>query len=158
MADTAALTPKPRYNKWLAIALTVSVALNLAAIGWGASRYYKSREIARAPFAQLEMRFSRHLPDAAAAAFRAELDKTRQAVGPVEFGLVRRSLAAALGAEPFDAKALNAAMEQQRLRMEQFHQGMQAALLAAAQAMTPEERKRYAEKLARMPKHWEKEK
>jgi len=153
--DTASPSPKPRANRWLVIALTASVALNLAAIGWGASRYYKHREMARAPFTQLEGRFAKHLPASAAQAFRTELEKTRQAVGPLAFGAVRRDLATALAAEPFDANALQAAMEQQRKRLEQFHTGMQSALLAAAQAMTPEERKLYAEKLGRMGRHWD---
>lgn len=159
MTDTTnsnpAGTPKPRVNRWLAIALTASVALNLLGLGWGATRYYKHREMARAPFTQLEGRFAKHLPASAATAFRTELEKTREAIGPLAFGNVRRDLAAALSAEPFDAAALRSVMDRQRARMDQFQSGMQNALLAAAEAMTPEERKRYAEKLGRVGKHWD---
>ena len=152
---TAPAAPKARVNRWLAIALTASVALNLLGLGWGATRYYKHREIARAPFAQIEGRFAKHLPENAARAFRTELDKTRQAVGPLAFGEVRREMAGALAAEPFESAALRAAMDKQRSRMEVFQTGMQNALLAGAEAMTPEERKRYAEKLSRLGRHFE---
>ena len=141
---------KPRSGRWLKIALTASLALNLAFVGWGAAQFYKHREFARAPLTAAGERIDRMLPEKAARAFREEMDKTRKTLGPISFGAERRMLADALAAEPFDLEKLRAAMTTQRTKMETFQAGMQSSLLAAAEAMTPAERKEYAEKLKQM--------
>lgn len=163
MADTASSNPTPnpapttgnKGRRWLIIALTASVALNLAVIGWAGARFYKHREWAAAPFGQIERRVARHLPPAAADAFRAEIAKVGE-TGP-SFGPVRRELSEALGAEPYDPAKLAAAMTARRQQLERFHTAMQNGLLAAANAMTPAERKEYAEKLAKFGKHMDRD-
>lgn len=154
MTDSTPIAPeaKPRSPRWLKIVLTASLALNLAFIGWGAAQFYKHRQFDRAPITAAGERLDRMLPEKAARAFRSEMEKTRKALGPVSFGAERRMLAEALAAEPFDIAKLREAMTNQRIKMETFQEGLQNSLLAAAEAMTPAERKDYAEKLKQMGK------
>lgn len=155
MTDTnmTSPAPAPRANRWLLIALTASLALNVAAIGWGAARYYKFREGMRSPVGMIEERIERRLPENAAKAFRAEMAETRKALGPVSFGAEREKLAEALRSEPFDSARLKSEFASQRARMDQFQRGMQGALVAAAEAMTPAERREFAEKMMRRARH-----
>jgi len=152
MTENIPVTPeaKPRSPRWLKIALTASLALNLAFVGWGAAQFYKHRQFARAPITAAGERIDRMLPEKAARAFREEMEKTRKTLGPISFGAERRMLAEALAAEPFDIAKLREAMTTQRSKMETFQQGLQNSLLAAAEAMTPAERRDYAEKLKQM--------
>ncbi|MBX3456550.1 periplasmic heavy metal sensor [Ferrovibrio sp.] len=143
---------KPRGKPWLKIALTASLALNLAFVGWGAAQFYKHKQFARAPLTAAGERIDRMLPEKAARAFREEMDKTRKQLGPISFGEERRALAEALAAEPFDIAKLRDSMTAQRSKMATFQEGLQNSLLAAAEAMTPAERKEYAQKLKHMGK------
>lgn len=149
MADTApTAAPKPKLNRWLAIGLIASVAINLAFIGFGATRFYKYRDIAERRGGQIEDQFARRLPDNAAKAFREAFEQSRKG-GAISHWQMRRDLGAALGAEPYDRTRLAAVLAEHRLRLDQLQQGLQAGLLAAADAMTPEQRRDYAEKLMR---------
>lgn len=148
MADTTAPAPKSKLNRWLAIGLIASVAVNLAFIGFGATRFYKHRDMAERRGAQIEDQFARRLPDNAAKAFREAFEQSRKG-GAVSHWQMRRDLGAALGAEPYDRPKLEAVLAEHRQRLDQLQQGLQAGLLAAADAMTPEQRREYAEKLMR---------
>src|SRR3546814_7206674 len=77
--DAVAAPPrKPRFNRWLAAGLIVSAAVNLAFIGWGAARYiHHSRMADRPPSGQIEEQITRRMPEQAAAAFRAAIEKNR---------------------------------------------------------------------------------
>lgn len=146
--STPAVAPKPRAPRWIIIALTVSVAINVAAIGWGATRFYMFRDMAREPMNRIEMGIARHLPPAAAEAFRKaahdEMAKNRFSLSET-----RRDISGALGAEPFDPAKLESVMAARRKNLEQIQIAVQNGLLAAAQAMTPEERHKYAERIGR---------
>lgn len=149
MADTAApITPKPKLNRWLAGALILSVALNIGFMSFGAVRFFKYREMAERRGAQIEDQFARRLPDNAAKAFREAFEESRKG-GAVSHWQMRRDLGAALGAEPYDRARLAAVLAEHRQRLDQLQQGLQAGLLAAADAMTPEQRRDYAEKMMR---------
>lgn len=150
MAETAPLpsAPKSRASRWLKIGLIASLALNVAFIGWGATRFAKHHRMGERPGAQIEERIARRLPDNAAQAFRQAMDTSRRGE-PVSFHALRRDIAEALAAEPFDRARLEALLSEHRGRLDRFQQGLQAGLLAAADTMTPEQRKEYAEKMLR---------
>lgn len=150
MADTASRAPTPgtRPNRWLKIALIASLALNVAFIAWGATRFVKHRHMGERPGRMIEERIARHLPDDAAQAFRQAMTETRKGQ-PVSFSALRDDIAQALAAEPFDRARFEALLAEHRNRLDGFQQGLQAGLLAAADAMTPEQRKAYAKRMLR---------
>lgn len=153
MADTASPTPtssppKPKLNRWLAGALILSVALNIGFMSFGAVRFFKYRDLAERRGMQVEDQFARRLPDNAAKAFREAFEGSRKG-GAVSHWQMRRDLGAALGSEPYDHARLAAVLAEHRQRLDQLQQGLQAGLLAAADAMTPEQRREYAERLMR---------
>lgn len=152
MADPTAAPPSPapksRLNRWLAIGLIASVALNLAFIGWGAVRFIKYSRWVDRDRVHIEEQFARRLPEEAGQAFRKAFDKAETGKA---FTLrdMNRDLASALAAEPYNRSALEAALLEHRRRLDQLQQGLQAGFLAAADAMTPEERQKFARRLAR---------
>lgn len=150
MTDASPLPPAPksRMNRWLAIGLIVSVALNLGFIGFGATRFYKFRNMDRMPATQVEDQVARRLPDHAAEAFRKAVREHREP-GMTPFHQMRRELAETLAADPFDRDKFARLLADHRDRLDDFQQGMQAGLLAAADAMTPAERREYAGRLLR---------
>lgn len=150
MAETTPLAPAPRSraSRWLKIGLIASLALNVAFIAWGATRWAKHHRMGERPGAQIEERIARHLPDDASRAFRQAMDANRRGE-PVSFYALRRDIAEALAAEPFDKARFEALLAEHRGRLDRFQQGLQAGLLAAAETMTPEQRKEYAERMLR---------
>ncbi|WP_298722571.1 periplasmic heavy metal sensor [uncultured Ferrovibrio sp.] len=151
MAETAPISPAPqksRMNRWLAIGLIISVAFNLAFIGWGATRFVKFRSMTEQSSVHFVDRIARKLPDNAARAFRQAVENSRKSQA-VSFSDLRRDIASALAAEPYDRARLEALLQEHRNRLDQFQTGIQAGLLAAADAMTPEQRKHYAEHMLR---------
>jgi uncharacterized membrane protein len=143
-----AAAPKSRLNRWLAIGLIASVALNIGFAGFGAVRFFKYREYAERRGWQIEDQVARRLPDNAAHAFRHAFEDARKG-GALSQYQMRRDLAAALSAEPYDRNRLAAVLAEHRLRLDQVQEGMQAGLLAAADAMTPEQRRDFAERMLR---------
>ncbi|MFN4311267.1 MAG: periplasmic heavy metal sensor [Ferrovibrio sp.] len=139
---------KTRINRWLAVGLIASVAINLAFIGWGATRFVKYSRWMDRDRAHIEEQFARRLPDEAGKAFRKAFEKTRKG-DAFTLREMNRELATALAAEPYNRDRLEAALLEHRRRLDQLQQGLQAGLLAAADAMTPEERSKLARKLMR---------
>lgn len=153
--DTA--PAKSKVNRWLAAALIASVAINLGFASFAAVRYFKYREFAERRGWQIEDQVARRLPDNAAHAFRHAFEEGRKG-GNVSHHQMRRDLATALGAEPYDHNRLAAVLDEHRRRLDQLQAGMQAGMLAAADAMTPEQRQEFAERMLRRgpgpgPKH-----
>ncbi|WP_341895164.1 periplasmic heavy metal sensor [Ferrovibrio terrae] len=144
----SAPTPKSKLNRWLAIGLIASVALNLGFASFGAVRFFKYREMAEKRGGQIEDQFARRLPDNAARAFRHAFEDGRKG-GAISHYQMRRDLGTALSAEPYDRERLAAVLSEHRQRLDQLQQGLQAGLLAAADAMTPEQRREYAERMLR---------
>lgn len=148
MSDPVTSPAKSKVNRWLAIGLIASVAINLAFVGFGAVRVIKYREFAERKTWRIEEQVARRLPDNAAQAFRDAFEERRKG-GMVSHFQMRRDLAAALSAEPYDRDRLAAALAEHRQRLDQLQSGMQAGMLAAADAMTPEQRREFAERLSR---------
>ena len=135
---------KPRFNRWLATGLIVSAAINLAFIGWGAARYiHHSRMAERSPSGQIEEQITRRMPDPAAAAFRSAFEKNAR-VPRGAFLRFRLEIADAIAADPYDRTKLAALLDQHRHRLDMFQESIQSGLLAAVDAMTPDERQQYA--------------
>lgn len=147
-SPSAPVAPRSRVNRWLAIGLIVSVAFNLAFIGWGAVRFAKFHRMASHPSRHIEERIANHLPDNAAMAFRQAMQRNRKDE-TVSFRQLGRETADALAAEPYDRARLETLLNEHRSRLDNFQQSLQAGLLAAADSMTPEQRKEYAEHLRR---------
>ncbi len=147
-ASPTPVQPKSRLNRWLAIGLIASVALNIGFAGFGAVRYYKYKQFAERKGWQIEEQVARKLPDNAAEAFRRAFDDGRKG-GSVSHHQMRRELAQALGAEPYDHNRLAAVLNEHRQRLDQLQEGMQAGMLAAADAMTPQQRREFAERMLR---------
>lgn len=154
MSETVTPTPaKSRVNRWLAVALIASVAINLGFAGFGAVRFFKYKEFSERRGWQIEDQVARRLPDNAAQAFRQAFEEGRKG-GSISHHQMRRDLAVALGAEPYDHNRLAAVLDEHRRRLDQLQAGMQAGMLAAADAMTPEQRQEFAERMLRRgPKH-----
>lgn len=148
--DAVAAPPrKPSFNRWLAAGLIVSAAVNLAFIGWGAARYiHHSRMAERPPSGQIEDQITRRMPEHAADAFRAAIEKNSR-VPRGAFMRFRHDIAAAIAADPYDRAKLAALLDEHRRRLDGFQEGIQSGLLAAVDAMTPQERERYAERMLR---------
>ncbi|MFN4277389.1 MAG: periplasmic heavy metal sensor [Ferrovibrio sp.] len=144
----AAPAPKSRINRWLAIGLIASVAINLAFVGWGAVRFVKYSRWMDRDRAHIEEQFARRLPDDAGKAFRKAFEKAHKG-NALTLRDMSRELGTALAAEPYDRARLEAALLEHRRRLDQLQQGLQAGLLAAADAMTPEERAKLAQRLMR---------
>jgi uncharacterized membrane protein len=145
---TAPPAPKPMLNRWLAIGLIVSVVINVGLLSFGAVRYFKYREFAERRGMQIEEQFARRLPDNAAKAFRDAFEQGPKR-GAVSHHQMRRDLGAALMAEPYDHARMAAVLAEHRQRLDQLQQGLQAGLLAAADAMTPEQRREFGERMLR---------
>lgn len=151
MTDMAPSAPAPRRpgaNRWLAIGLIVSVAINLAFLGWGAVRMAGFHRWMERPSIRVEDQIARHLPDHAARAFREAMVQAHKG-NAISLQRMRYDIAQALAAEPYDHAKLEALLNRHRNRLDQFQISLQAGLLAAADAMTPEERKAYAERMLR---------
>lgn len=145
--------PKSGVNRWLAVALIVSVALNLGLAGFGAVRYFKYREFAERRGWQIEDQVARRLPENAQQAFRQAFEEGRKG-GNVSHHQMRRDLAEALGATPYNHDRLAAVLDEHRRGLDRLQAGMQAGMLAAADAMTPEQRRDFADRMLRRgPKH-----
>lgn len=149
MSDTMPPPPaRSRVNRWLAVALIASVAINLGLAGFGAVRFFKYRDFAERRGWQIEDQVARRLPDNARQAFRQAFEDSRKG-GSFSHQQMRRDLSAALGTEPYDHNRLAAVLDEHRRRLDQLQAGMQAGLLAAADAMTPEQRQEFAERMMR---------
>lgn len=141
-------TQTKRRFSWLKLALVVSVVLNFVALGmvWGlVTRTGPSGSLLRASVAALPADDRR--------VFRQELREVWRAAGTAEHdargrtvGAPRRMLAA-LEAEEFDADAFSAALRQAQARLVGISDQMHVQLVATLSAMTPDERRAYAQAL-----------
>src|SRR5690606_39435614 len=129
MADSTSPAPASgsRPNRWLKIALIVSLALNVAFIAWGATRFVKFRHIGERPGSMIEERIAHHLPDDAADAFRRAMAETRRGQA-VSFSALRDDIAEALAAEPVDRARLEA-LDRKSTRVNSSHVHISYAVL-----------------------------
>lgn len=141
-------TQTKRRFSWLKLALVVSIVLNFVALGmvWGlVTRTGPSGSLLRASVAALPADDRR--------AFRQEIREVWRAAGTAQrdvpggaAGAPRRMLAA-LEAEEFDAAAFAAALQEAQARLVAISDQMHAQLVATVSAMTPGERRAYAQAL-----------
>jgi hypothetical protein len=88
------------------------------------------------------------MPERAASAFRTALEKNER-LPRGTFLRFHREVAAAIAAEPYDRNKLATLLNEHRQRLDTFQEGVQAGLLAAIDAMTPEQRQDYARDMLR---------
>lgn len=149
-------------QRWLTIALAISVALNLFFLGVAAARWWQHRQWRAqrwtdapglnvpAPKAEGQRHERRHRRGRPLSwmteAERAELRPKRQAlVG------VRRDAERVLSAEPFDPAKFQSALEALRTETAQIQAAVHQKLMQRAAALSPEERRRLAEVSWGMP-------
>lgn len=146
-ANPPAAPAKARVNKWLAAGLILSVAVNLGVGGFAVARHMKFRNMEARGAQGFEEQVARRLPGPAAEAFRKAFGEHRPDRSERMF--LRQELSAALAVEPYDSARVATVLAEQSRRLDDLRKGMQAGLLAAADAMTPEERRKFAERLER---------
>ena len=143
-----------RSGKWLAVALTASLAINVFLGGlfigrWmGPSPVLADRGPPRGerPVQAMIDRMSNALDAADRTTFEATMDRHRPrlAASSAEFREARRRTVEFMSAEPFDAAKLEAAMRQLRDRNLEFQTSLHAALIDAATALPPAARHKIA--------------
>jgi uncharacterized membrane protein len=149
------MTFTSRATKWFAIALTVSLALNIFFAGFMVARWWgwghpgwammgMERSLTRGdrPMPMLD-RMAARLPEPDRTKFEAIVARHRPAL--TEFGKTirenRRKLRDLLTAERIDRPAIETAMADVRERSVAFQRTMQTAILEAAEGLSPEARR-----------------
>ena len=144
--------PSPNQNRRLRIALAVSVGLNLlvaglaigAALNGGPDRDQMSRDLGFGPFSEaLDMEQRRALRDN----LMQKSPEIRGAMQQRRADLAK--LLTALRAEPFDAEAMNSALQTMRARLQGQLTLGQNALADVLIAMPTEQRLEFADRLER---------
>jgi uncharacterized membrane protein len=154
----APTAPAARSPRWVKIVLLVSLTLNLGMAGLLAGAAFRPGhgEGADAALAPVGLRlFGAALPETAREGLRRDLGERR-----AEMIAARRALRAELGAllaalraEPFDpAEAARALGAQREIAAAQIVLG-QEALLARLAAMSPDERRRFADRIEAELRH-----
>ena len=137
---------------WLWLALALSVVLNLflfAVIGghFLSHRVGSPRLAAGTPMAGAIARAEAVLDPADAAAFRAVLarEQPRYAPSAAAVDAARRALAQRIIAEPFDPRAVTAALDTWRGSWDQFTRNFSGPLIDALSSISPHGRRRLIE-------------
>ena len=141
-------------SKWLVIALTLSVAINILIAGFVIGRSGANRAEALDPTAGY-YRLMRSWPEERRAAFEPMMQMHMRGMREHFKALqpAHAAVYAALQAEPFDAQALKAALQQLRSHLHASQIETHESLIEIAAAMSPEERHRLAGKLQAPRKH-----
>jgi uncharacterized membrane protein len=143
------MTETARPRRWLNIVLVGSLALNLflagiLAAGW--MRHHGSRDWRGGPPGMMALlhgvggEAARDAREAHRAVLRERIDAVRAARG---------ALAQRLAAEPFDAAAFEAALDDLRSRSGEAQGAFHEAFAAIAATLSPEERRELAERMMR---------
>lgn len=148
------VTFESRSGKWLAAALTASLAINIFLGGlfvgrlMGPSPLLADRGPPRAerPVQAMMDRMSSALDTADRATFETVMDRHRQRLSSTnaEFREARRRTAEVMSAEPLDRAKLEKAMADLRDRNQEFQRTMHAALVDVAAALPPDARQKIA--------------
>ena len=131
-------------SKWLTIALALSVAINLALVGFLAGRAGLRPGMAMPPDPSLgAFRVLRQIPESRRDALRPLLREQLEAVRPDLRRLrgAQADIRSALDAEPYDAQALDAALAEFRQALAASQKHSHEALERLAAHMTREERR-----------------
>lgn len=151
MTATDTATPPTRAPRWMKIVLALSLALNLAVAGLALGAFLKDgprrgmpRDLSFGPFTEA---FSADDRRALREAFRERVPSFREerAAARADFA----ALVAALRADPVDPAALTAALEAIETRTTARMALGRSLIEARLLAMTPAERRAYADRLDR---------
>jgi uncharacterized membrane protein len=139
-------------TRWLSIALFASVALNLALIGFLASRTISWSEAGRGGDRFVE-RLTRHMPAEAASRVRSVMAAQRPVMTRhlQEVRSARDEVRTALDAEPFDRARLEQSFTRLRRANDSVQDAIHQGVLAVAGDLGAEERRRLARMLDRGP-------
>lgn len=139
-ADTAMITPRPRY---LYPALIVSLALNLLVVGFMAAAYWHHRHEPGPPRDRGFMGFVNQLPPDRREAIRKQLIVARETTKALRENVRSTWLAAnaLLTAEPFDKAKFAAALAEVRQAEDRFKVAIYGTVADTAADLTPDERK-----------------
>ena len=139
-------------TRWLALALIVSLALNLALVGFlvGASGGPPWRAATFDPTAGLG-RLMRFLPDERRTAVFGDTDLRRDIRQSLRtMRRAQHGIEEALAAEPFDAERLAEALEDFRAQFAGNQERSHAAFVSIMEKLTVEERQRFVETIGHM--------
>ena len=142
-------------SKWVALVLALSIVINLLLAGYVIGQSSKPR-LAGDP-ARMFPRWVHTLPEPRQQELRPLVREQLQVMRPPirEMRQQHRALQAAVGAEPFDAAALAAALTQLRQHHMQVQQLSHDAFVAFVGQLTPAERQALVEDLrAPKPRTW----
>ncbi|CUH50354.1 periplasmic heavy metal sensor [Ruegeria atlantica] len=144
-------SPKPK-NRWISILLVISLALNLLIVGvaLGTALRVKGGDHAKSP-PGFGSALYRALPKEERKAMRGELFD-RHKKGAHNRSQDFAQLSTALRANPFDAAAVQALLDQQAQSMADLQDALQQEWLARVEAMSDEERLVYADRLEEVVK------
>lgn len=149
---TERLTPEPPHRggelkRWVLIALVISAALNLFALGFIAARslrpHHHEHHVARGPFMGPRGMMREGFGPEARPLLDAIMDRHRESLRGErsELRKARRAVRDALVAEPFDPAQLERALAGLRARTDSSQQRMHAALVELARTLPAEQRK-----------------
>lgn len=148
------VTFETRSGKWLAAALTASLAVNVFLGGLFVGRWMSPTPVmadrgphrAERPVQAMLDRMSGALDVGDRATFETVMDKHRQRLtaAGVEFREARRRTVELMSAEPFDRPKIEKAMADLRERNQEFQRTLHTALIDAAAALPPEARQKIA--------------
>jgi len=143
-----------RSGKWLAAALTASLAVNVFLGGLFVGRWMGPSPVladrgpprGERPVQAMIDRMANALDAGERATFEAVMDKHRARLSATnaEYRDARRRTVELMSAEPFDAAKLEAAMRHLRDRNIEFQTTMHTALIEAAAALPPAARQKIA--------------
>lgn len=144
-------------NKWLILALVLSLGANLALAGFLAGR--ASADLSGPRLLDPNLRVSRlllqQLPEERREALRPLFREQLRSIRPSIDGIRRsqRKIEAALTAEPFDPRALESALEAFRTHLTRSQETSHAAFLSLADSLSPEERRLLGQTLTSQGRH-----
>lgn len=143
-------------NKWLIASLVASLAVNLALAGFVIGRLSMPGPVPAALDPSLGMfRVLRDLPESRRDELRPAMrEHFRSLRGDLKrMRSAQRHINTALAAQPFDAAALNAALERFREALLESQVANHQALVRVAADMTPAERQLLRQSMTRPPHH-----
>ena len=142
-------------SKWIALALVLSLLINLVALGYVIGQSSKPRFFDDP--SRMFPRWIHTLPEPRQHELRPKMREQLRVMRPPirEMRQQHRALQAAISAEPFDADALAAALEQLRQRHMQVQQLSHEAFVAFVAQLTTAERQALVRDMARpKPRPW----
>lgn len=164
--NAASETPARRMPRWARITLIVSLAANLAIAGVVGGALLRGPDRDRPLYLPIDgfRAISEAMPQTARDALRQDLRGRRDEIRNTRQALqeTHRAFISAVRAEPFSAEAVNAVLDEQADRWQQFSNRNREMLVRHIARMSPEARAQFAanfeEQLKHRPRHKDKNK